>query len=146
MDIPNPDAGLVINYSFLWGAEAAKGRSEGVKDRPCAVVLAVATKDGQCKIAVAPITHTKPDQSRRPIAIPPLTAKRLGLDEEPQWIVTDELNMFIWPGFDMRPIPGSSSQSPAYGFLPYDLIKKLKQAVASHITRKSAAVTRRDDD
>ena len=38
---PEPEPGLVIRYSYLWDREARAGREEGVKDRPCAVVMTV---------------------------------------------------------------------------------------------------------
>jgi hypothetical protein len=43
---PTPTPGLVIRYSYLWRNEAAAGREEGVKDRPCAIVLAVEIENG----------------------------------------------------------------------------------------------------
>jgi len=27
----------------------------------------------------------------------------IGLDDRPQWIYTDEVNVFVWPGPDLRP-------------------------------------------
>ena len=41
MSWPEPRPGLVIRFSYLWKPEADAGRVEGVKDRPCAIVLAV---------------------------------------------------------------------------------------------------------
>jgi hypothetical protein len=38
---PVPRPGLVIRYSYLWESEARQGREEGVKDRPCAIVLVI---------------------------------------------------------------------------------------------------------
>jgi hypothetical protein len=37
MSLVEPKPGLVICYSYLWSHEAAKGREEGVKDRPCVI-------------------------------------------------------------------------------------------------------------
>ena len=39
MSWPVPRPGLVIRYSYLWESEAGAGREEGVKDRPCAIIL-----------------------------------------------------------------------------------------------------------
>jgi hypothetical protein len=36
--------------------------------------------------------------------------RHLGLDGERSWIVLDEINDFIWPGHDLRPVPGASSR------------------------------------
>ena len=44
---PEPTPGLVIRYSYLWAQEHKHGREEGVKDRPCAVILVTANEDGE---------------------------------------------------------------------------------------------------
>ena len=105
-EIPGPQPGLVIRFSYLWREERNRGREEGSKDRPCAVVLAVTDTGGRKRVTVAPITHSKPAPKDGAIAIPPETARRLGLDDIPQWIVTSEVNLFLWPGVDIRPVPG----------------------------------------
>ncbi|WP_338049140.1 hypothetical protein [Rhodoplanes elegans] len=46
MDIPRPVSGLVIRYAYLWRREHLAGRDEGVKDRPCAVLLSVVDMAG----------------------------------------------------------------------------------------------------
>jgi hypothetical protein len=62
---PVPQAGLVIRYSYLWESEARQGREEGVKDRPCAVILVLLRESEEHPVVrVLPITHT-------PLPIPP---------------------------------------------------------------------------
>ena len=39
VSLPDPVPGLVIRYSCLWMTEYGRGQEEGVKDRPCAVIL-----------------------------------------------------------------------------------------------------------
>jgi sugar phosphate permease len=39
--LPEPIPGLVIRYSYLWHSEYVRGREEGQKDRPCAIVAAI---------------------------------------------------------------------------------------------------------
>jgi hypothetical protein len=51
-----PVAGLVIRYSYLWRDEFLKGREEGVKDRPCALILVTRTQDKEEIVTVLPIT------------------------------------------------------------------------------------------
>jgi hypothetical protein len=58
--LPGPVPGLVIRYSYLWRDEYLAGREEGVKDRPCAIILAVADEQGERVITVLPITHAPP--------------------------------------------------------------------------------------
>jgi hypothetical protein len=63
MAFPEPQPGLVISYAYLWHHEHRAGREEGVKDRPCVVILAVqSAADGTTMVRVAPVTHSPPDQ------------------------------------------------------------------------------------
>lgn len=39
----------------------------------------------------------------------------IGLDDERLWIITTEVNRCIWPGPDLRPVPGGGY---SYGLLP----------------------------
>lgn len=118
MSFPSPHPGLVIRYSYLWKEEADQGREEGSKDRPCAIVMAVSDADGEQEILVLPITHTPPANPADAIEIPAVTKARLNLDYERSWIVITEVNAFIWPGPDLRPIPGREESAFAYGVLP----------------------------
>ena len=81
MPFPEPYAGLVIRYSYLWKREQEAGREEGTKDRPCAVVMAIMDQDGEWEVLVLPITHSPPDPADA-IEIPTATKKRLGLDTD----------------------------------------------------------------
>jgi hypothetical protein len=47
VNLPAPRPGLVIRYSYLWAREAEEGRDEGVKDRPCAIVLVMLDEGGR---------------------------------------------------------------------------------------------------
>jgi hypothetical protein len=55
---PVPQPGLVIRYSYLWEREALEGREEGVKDRPCAIVLVLLGESGGAPLVrVLPISN-----------------------------------------------------------------------------------------
>jgi hypothetical protein len=140
VDIPDPQPGLVIRYAYLWRDEQRRGFEEGRKDRPCAIVLAVARAEGRPRVVVAAITHTPPAAGTGAIAIPPLTAKRLGLDEVPH-----ELNIFTWPGPDIRPAPGRHPASIAYGQLPHGLTTQILNQARAHVQQRSAVTVERDD-
>ncbi len=58
MSFPKPEPGLVIRYSYLWAREHDEGREEGVKDRPCAIVLATTDQEGETQVVVVPVTHS----------------------------------------------------------------------------------------
>jgi hypothetical protein len=71
MSIPVPRLGLVIHYSFLWSTEHAAGATEGVKDRPCAIVVAVRREtSGDIQTIVAPVTQQPSDHPAAFIEIP----------------------------------------------------------------------------
>lgn len=118
MSLPPPKPGLVIRLSYLWAKEHAIGREEGQKDRPAAIVMALVIEGGAIETYALPITHSKPKGDTVGIEIPSAIAAGIGLDVGRHWIVISEFNVFRWPGFDLRPIPGKSPKGFAYGFLP----------------------------
>jgi len=137
VELPDPEPGLVIRYSYLWHDDARRGREEGIKDRPCAIVLATRrSSEERMMVIVAPITHTPPRDETAAIPLPLPVKRRLGLDEAPSWIVTDDVNVFAWPGPDLRPVDRSEDGRLAYGFLPRTLTEALIAAVRDHARRK----------
>jgi hypothetical protein len=58
--------------------------------------------DGTIRVVVAPITHTPPADPDASIEIPAQVKARLGLDGERSWVRIDEVNRFVWPGYDLR--------------------------------------------
>jgi hypothetical protein len=116
--LPRPEPGLVIRYSYLWLREYREGREEGIKDRPCAIVICVADEDEATRVTVLPVTHSPPQNPAAAVEIPQEIKQRLGLDAGRSWVTLDEGNEFIWPGPDLRPVPGADPASVAYGFLP----------------------------
>lgn len=141
MKLPAPGPGLVIRYSCLWKREAAAGRVEGTKDRPCAVILVVFDKQGRQVVRVLPITSSPPSDPADAIEIPRATATRLGLEGGRSWIVVGEANDFIWPGPDLRPT--GAEGSVAYGFLPPKLFRLVRdRLVRRYRVRRLAAVGR----
>ncbi len=102
MALEPPRPGQVIRYSYLWWNHARRGQTEGVKDRPCGVVLTRMTEYGIVAVYVAPITHSAPTSPEAGIEVPAATKRRLRLDNDRSWIITTELNRFIWPGPDIR--------------------------------------------
>ncbi len=130
MPIPSPHPGLVVCYSYLWQAEYDAGREEGVKDRPCAVVLAAQNEDGDTLVTVVPITHTPPDTDDAAFELPWTTKKRLGLDSERSWVIVAEVNRFVWPGPDLRSVSRDQSDRFDYGVLPPSLFKEIKKRLA----------------
>ena len=146
MALPEPHPGMVIRYVYLWRSQSDEGRDEGVKERPCAVVLAVKRSGGETKVVVAPITHAHPVAPNNAVEIPAQTKSRLGLDEARSWIITDEVNIFTWPGPDLRPI---DTRYPRRGFVYGALSQRLTHAVVesvrSNVRKGSAKTVQRDE-
>lgn len=134
MALPTPQPGQVIRYAYLWWNEARVGREEGAKDRPCGVILTQVDLEGRTAVYVLPITHAPPHQDEDGVEIPHATKLRLGLDSERSWIITTELNRFVWPGPDIRP---TASNEYLYGYLPESLMQKVLAQVRRHSTNKT---------
>ncbi len=145
MTWPEPRPGLVIRYAHLWREEAEAGRDEGVKDRPCAVLLAARTVQGDTIVYALPITHAEPRSAADGVEIPAVTKRRLGLDGERSWIVITEVNLFPWPGPDLRPLPGQGLASCAYGMLPPRLFAEVRDRFLARARARRAQLVKRTE-
>jgi len=146
MSFPIPKPGLVIRYSFLWSDAEARGATEGAKDRPCAIVVAVRRDpNGEIDTVVAPVTHRPPKDSTASIEIPAATCKSLGLDKGRHWLRLDELNRFAWPGFDLRPIPAKPGRYD-YGMLPAGLFRRLRDGILERQKARAGRIISRDSE
>ena len=129
MKKPDPAQGLVVRYDYLWSDEAEKGRQEGSKERPCAIVVTTTGEGQDARVWLAPITHTQPTNPKAAIEIPQKVKRHLGLDDDRSWIVTSELNGVAWgdPGI----VPAKPGQQWEYGRLPNALwqpaVEKIKE-------------------
>jgi mRNA-degrading endonuclease toxin of MazEF toxin-antitoxin module len=126
--LPVPIPGLVIRYSYLWRKDHAAGQEEGVKDRPCAIVLSARAVGEDTLVTVAAITHTQPANSAMAIEIPPRIKRHLKLDGERSWIVCNEVNRFVWPGPDLRRVPDGEN-AYSYGVLPGRFFRQVQQTL-----------------
>ena len=143
MSLPKPEPGLVIRYSYLWLSEHRAGREEGIKDRPCAIVLAARDHDDQAQALVVPVTHTPPAALAEALELPAAIKHHLGLDTERSWIVLSESNLFEWPGPDLRRVGDRDNSSVAYGFLPPRFFSELRRRfVALETAARSRRVRR----
>ncbi len=105
------------------------------------VVVARVEEVAGALILVAPVTHTAPENSADAIEIPSNAKKQLGLDEDRSWIVVTELNRFIWPGPDIRPVPETGA--PFYDALPDWLFERVRSGVLQHSGQGRLKVTKR---
>ena len=145
MAYPAPLPGLVIRYAYLWRREHLAGLEEGQKDRPCAIVAAIRTDAGETRVLVLPVTHSSPGPDVVALDIPQPIRRRLGLDELRSWVVISEYNEFLWPGPDLRAIPGSADGSIAYGVLPPSFFETVRAALLEQVARRQINPVRRGE-
>lgn len=145
MALPRPEPGLVISYAYLWRHEHRHGLEEGMKARPCAIILATATEGDDIVVTVAPIRHRPPDDPATAIALSAKVKRHLGLDDDPSWIMADEVNRFIWPGPDLRPVSRAQPARFHYGFLPEDVFNALRRKIVTLYHARRLAVTPRSE-
>ncbi len=135
MRVPaKPPVGHVIAYEYLWRSQAGS-REDGAKVYPCAIVMAVQLEAQHPITYVLGISHTPPRAGRRAVEVPLKLKRYLGLDDAPAWVYTDELNVFGWPGPDLRPAEYLSDRPGAEGScviaqLPVDWFEMLKRELA----------------
>ncbi len=142
MSLPFPVPGRVISYSYVWAREHSKGAEEGRKNRPCAIVAARQVIEGREVVTVVPVTHSAPANPADAIAIPAAVKAHLGLDDAPSWIVVTETNDFLWPGPDLRPLPGQPGRFD-YGVLPPRFFAHIRDRILqAHLHRKLNRVPR----
>jgi hypothetical protein len=137
MAFPEPEPGLVISYSYLWHHEHLGGQEEGRNDRPCVIVLVTARQsDAATIVTVVPVTHSVPGDLAAAVEIPQAIKLHLGLDAERSWVVVNEGNRFVWPGYDLRKVPGTTTRYD-YGLVPPRFFKEVLKAFGAwHQTKK----------
>ncbi|MEK7661327.1 MAG: type II toxin-antitoxin system PemK/MazF family toxin [Pseudomonadota bacterium] len=143
MPLPNPEPGLVISYSYLWRNQQEKGNAEGRKNRPCVIILAVENKAGETKVTVAPITSSALKNAADGVEVPLEVKKHLGLDSGNSWIIITEVNQFVWPGYDIRPIKANNDKFD-YGFIPSKLFRKVKASLFEVAKMRKLKIVPRD--
>jgi len=143
--LPAPELGLVISYAYLWSSETDEGQEEGLKDRPCALVLSAQDDGGDTVVAVVPVTHSPPRRPEEAVEIPPAVKRRLGLDEARSWIVVSEINRFVWPGPDLRPVSFAEPGRFEYGFLPPGLFRQVLERFTAPVAARRLRTIRRTE-
>jgi hypothetical protein len=128
-----PKIGYVFRYAYLWHSEFDRAQQEGAKERPCVLIVATTRLDpeGRLSVRVVRITHRAPADQAAAVEIPLATKRRLGLDGDRSWVILAEGNSFVWPGPDIRAVPGKLPKSIYYGPLPPKLFRQIiRQLVA----------------
>jgi hypothetical protein len=145
LPFPKPVPGQVIRYSYLWRSEYLRGQEEGVKDRPCVVVLLLIDADGDQVVTVLPITHTPPSDPALAVELTAVTKQRLGLDYERSWVMLTEANRFTWPGPDLCMAHRGDPAGVLCGELPGKLLMQIRDRFIGAIRARQAALVTRSE-
>jgi len=87
------------------------------------------------------VTHRPPDDAAAAVEIPQVVKQRLDLDVERSWVIVNEGNTFVWPGFDLRKVPATGRFD--YGFLPPRFFNEVRDGfVAWRGKRKGRLIVR----
>jgi hypothetical protein len=98
-------------------------------------------QSGDIVVVALPVTHRPPDDADTAVEIPQAVKRPLRLDFERSWIVVNEANQFLWPGYDLRKIPGRNEFH--YGFLPPRFFNEVFNAVRMYRERRKMTITSR---
>ena len=134
MPLPEPEAGLVVRYEYVWASQAGRAANADAanadKDHPACILAAWRdTEDGAIAVIYLPISHTPPVPPDIGIELTPAAKKAAGLDVRPQWVLVSQANKDDW-GFDLRQIPGRPGIFH-YGYLPPAMFETIKAAFLS---------------
>jgi hypothetical protein len=96
-------------------------------------------------VYAAPVTHSPPSPTKKDrIPVPLEVKQRLRLDDLPSWIMKTELNVFVWPGPDLRPTAATDSNSSClYGYLSRGLFARLQEGIRENFERGLVRTVRR---
>lgn len=135
-----PHAGAVLRYPYLWARQAGRGETEGRKTRPCAVILALKSGNGQTELRLCAVTTQPPRTGTHAVEVPEIERRRAGLDSSLRlWVIVDEHNVDVFEqSFYIEPQSQIGAFSSAFTKdLQAEMIVVLRQ-------RNSKAVRRRD--
>lgn len=143
-----PKTGDVIRYDYLWADQEKQGLEAGVKDRPCAVVIAMPFRQDQMRnVFVCAITHSRPEEGQSAIELTPKLSRHLGLDGERAWIKTHEVNVLEWGQNPPHGVTMTPKQEWTYGQLPQAITKQAQEQLQRSIRdRRLRRVQRREED
>jgi hypothetical protein len=139
-----PKIGQIVDHYFLWADEQAAGQIEGRKARPCIIIAVDEVDHTAVRVTLLPVTSQAPRSGRSAVAVPNNIKSRIGLDiARPAWVVVDEANVFVWPGFDLVPQPDGGF---VRGLVTIGFYERLRDAVLHVRSRGTLQALDRDDE
>ena len=80
-------------------------------------------------VFVLPVTSRQPAVPEDGEKLSEATRRRLGLPPEPCWVMLSEVNHFIWPGPDLRPVAHPAGSFCTYGLLSARQFRRIRDTV-----------------
>lgn len=131
-----PTLGDVWRFPFLWSREAARGETEGRKDRPVVLSLLVRNRNDELVVLMVPVTSV-PQKGPYTIEVPDIEKRRAGLDPRMAlWIVANEANEDI-PARSFYFEPGNRLGKFSRSFTKRVQVLMVEALKARHIKRTS---------
>lgn len=94
-------------------------------------------------MTVVPVTHTAPKDRADAVEMPAAVKAHLRLDDLASWVAVTETNDFIWPGYNLRPVPGRRPRRYHYGMLPPRFFATVRDRILqAHLDRRLQRVSR----
>lgn len=109
------------------------------------VVLTTETQGARTIVTVAPMSTQPPHDGDSAVEVPAQVRNHLGLGDRRSWIVSGELNRFVWPGPDLRPILSSQGTTPYYGNVPERLLLAVRKQIAQAVAAGKMRTTKRTE-
>lgn len=90
-----PANGSIIRYPYMWHWQYESGETEGRKERPVCMMLAI-PRGEETHLVLLAISGTPPRYDHTALEIPPLECRRSGIREwKESWITVSEFNYDI---------------------------------------------------
>ncbi len=103
------------------------------------IVVANQIADGVRVITVVPITQRKPLPDTAVIETRPALNTHIGVDDLSSWNVVAEVNEFVWPGVDLRPLQRTDLKEYAYSVIPQGFYNKNQSIIIGSRTCQTTA-------
>ena len=78
-----------------------------------------------------PLPDSPPTRVQDAVELPLEVKRRLRLDAQRSWVICSELNRFVWPGPDLRPVSRRIPGDFVYGTLPAPFMRQVFERLAA---------------
>jgi hypothetical protein len=132
-------SGSIVHYPYLWRWQKDRGETEGRKQRPVCVVIAVRDpRDDATHLALLAISSRPPGAAQTALEIPEIECRRGGLSDLKQaWITISEYNYDI-----VERSYYLESNQPILGRFSKQFMMQIASAFAPLVRQRQARIDR----